>query len=260
MHTPELIATPINLGSTELVSINELVSIVEEIAGVKLERTYKLDAPKGVAGRNSDNTFIQQVLGWEPNTPLRDGMAADLRLDRRPVRRPQGRQARRRGLTAMTGSAAPSSGLTPPRMLAAVGSLPYRLQLAGGWIDQPFVSSLNPEPPGSMVVVSLEPTVRYMDRCGMATGTRAVAQALWGDALPAGRTPDEPRPRALCGRERGPGRAVRVAGHVRPHLPGRQPARLRRDGRRGLVPGARRVHLATRRSSRGWSGSSTSCR
>jgi GDP-D-mannose 3', 5'-epimerase len=75
MHTDELIATPINLGSSELVSINTLVSMVEEIAGVTLERRYKLDAPKGVAGRNSDNTFIQQVLGWEPNTPLRDGMA-----------------------------------------------------------------------------------------------------------------------------------------------------------------------------------------
>jgi len=72
-----------------------------------------------------------------------------------------------------------------------IGRLPYRLQLAGGWIDQPFVSSLNPEPPGSMVVVSLEPTVRYMDRCGMATGTRARAQALWGDAWPAGRNPME---------------------------------------------------------------------
>jgi UDP-glucuronate decarboxylase len=76
MHTPELIATPINLGSSELVSINELVSMVEDIAGVKLERSYKLDAPKGVAGRNSDNTMIERVLGWEPKTPLRDGMAA----------------------------------------------------------------------------------------------------------------------------------------------------------------------------------------
>ncbi len=76
MHTPELIATPINLGSSEMVSINELVSIVEEIADVKLERAYDPDKPKGVAGRNSDNTFINQVLGWEPNTPLRDGMAA----------------------------------------------------------------------------------------------------------------------------------------------------------------------------------------
>jgi GDP-D-mannose 3', 5'-epimerase len=76
MHSEALIATPINLGSSELVSINDLVSIVEGIAGVKLERSYDLDAPKGVAGRNSDNTFIQSVLGWEPRTPLRDGMAA----------------------------------------------------------------------------------------------------------------------------------------------------------------------------------------
>lgn len=76
MHTDELIATPINLGSSELVSINDLVSMVEDIAGVKLERSYKLDAPKGVAGRNSDNTMIRRVLGWEPSTPLRDGMTA----------------------------------------------------------------------------------------------------------------------------------------------------------------------------------------
>ena len=75
MHTDELIATPINLGSSEMVSINTLVDIVEDIAGVKLEREYNLDAPKGVAGRNSDNTFIKQVLGWEPDLPLRDGMA-----------------------------------------------------------------------------------------------------------------------------------------------------------------------------------------
>jgi nucleoside-diphosphate-sugar epimerase len=74
MHSEALIATPINLGSSELVSINELVSIIEDIAGVKLERRYDLGAPQGVAGRNSDNTFIRQVLGWEPNTPLREGM------------------------------------------------------------------------------------------------------------------------------------------------------------------------------------------
>ncbi len=74
MHTDELIATPINLGSHELISVNDLVTMVEEIGGVKLKRTYDLDAPKGVAGRNSDNTFIQQVLGWEPDTPLRTGM------------------------------------------------------------------------------------------------------------------------------------------------------------------------------------------
>jgi nucleoside-diphosphate-sugar epimerase len=74
-HCDELIATPINLGSSELVSINELVSKIERIAGVKLKRTYKLDAPKGVAGRNSDNTFIKKVLKWEPGTTLNKGLA-----------------------------------------------------------------------------------------------------------------------------------------------------------------------------------------
>jgi len=74
MHSKELIATPINLGSSELISVNDLVSMVEDIAGIHLERTYDLDAPKGVGGRNSDNTFIQQVLHWEPRTPLRTGM------------------------------------------------------------------------------------------------------------------------------------------------------------------------------------------
>ena len=71
----DLIATPINLGSSELLSINELVSMVEEIGGVKLERKYDLNAPRGVAGRNSDNTFIRQVLHWEPNIPFREGLA-----------------------------------------------------------------------------------------------------------------------------------------------------------------------------------------
>ena len=74
MHCDELIATPINLGSSELVSINQLVSHVEEIGGIKLERKYDLNAPRGVAGRNSDNTFIKQVLNWEPTTPFRDGL------------------------------------------------------------------------------------------------------------------------------------------------------------------------------------------
>ncbi len=76
MHCDELNATPINLGSSELVSINDLVSKVEKIAGVKLERNYDLTAPRGVAGRNSDNTFIQKVLHWEPNTPLDVGLRA----------------------------------------------------------------------------------------------------------------------------------------------------------------------------------------
>lgn len=68
------ILEPINLGSSELVSINQLVDIVEDIAGIKLERKYNLDAPKGVRGRNSDNTLIQKYLGWEPSTTLRAGM------------------------------------------------------------------------------------------------------------------------------------------------------------------------------------------
>jgi nucleoside-diphosphate-sugar epimerase len=66
---------PINLGSSELVTINQLVDIVEEIAGIKLKRTYNLHAPRGVNGRNSDNTKIRQSLGWEPSIRLRDGMA-----------------------------------------------------------------------------------------------------------------------------------------------------------------------------------------
>ena len=65
---------PINLGSNELVTINQLVDIVEEIGGVKLKRTYNLKAPKGVRGRNSDNTLIRKYLGWEPSTKLRDGL------------------------------------------------------------------------------------------------------------------------------------------------------------------------------------------
>ena len=73
-HCDDLIATPINLGSSELISINDLVSLIEEIAGAALKRTYNLDAPIGVAGRNSDNTFIKSVLNWEPSTPLREGM------------------------------------------------------------------------------------------------------------------------------------------------------------------------------------------
>ncbi|HOT93317.1 MAG TPA: hypothetical protein PLJ78_16345 [Anaerolineae bacterium] len=67
-----------------------------------------------------------------------------------------------------------------------IGSLPYRMAFAGGWIDQPFVSKHNPSPPGSMVVVALEPTCRFMDRCGMGTSTRNIAMELWGNKLPDG--------------------------------------------------------------------------
>ena len=68
------ILEPINLGSSELVTINQLVDIAEDIAGVKLTRKYNLDAPKGVRGRNSDNTLILKKLNWEPSIRLRDGM------------------------------------------------------------------------------------------------------------------------------------------------------------------------------------------
>ncbi|MDR3774996.1 MAG: NAD-dependent epimerase/dehydratase family protein [Terracidiphilus sp.] len=64
----------INLGSSELVSINQLVDIAEDIAGVRLKRNYNLSAPRGVNGRNSDNTLIRRYLGWEPSIRLRDGM------------------------------------------------------------------------------------------------------------------------------------------------------------------------------------------
>ena len=68
------ILEPINLGSSELVSINGLVDIVEGIAGIKLKRSYNLSAPKGVKGRNSDNTLIKKYLGWEPSVKLCDGL------------------------------------------------------------------------------------------------------------------------------------------------------------------------------------------
>ncbi len=74
MITHSDIEEPLNLGSNELVTINQLVDIVEDIVGIKLKRKYKLDAPKGVNGRNSDNTRIKQLLNWEPSTRLRDGM------------------------------------------------------------------------------------------------------------------------------------------------------------------------------------------
>jgi GDP-D-mannose 3',5'-epimerase len=75
MHCEKLVATPINLGSSELVSINDLATLAETIGGVKLTRRYDPTAPRGVAGRNSDNTMIHSILGWEPDTPLKDGLA-----------------------------------------------------------------------------------------------------------------------------------------------------------------------------------------
>jgi len=87
----------------------------------------------------------------------------------------------------------PSVNQMPPTEAKSddiIGKLPYRMAFAGGWIDQPFISRLNPKPPGSMVVVAIEPICRFMDRCGMGTSTRKVAATLWGDKIPA-RPPKE---------------------------------------------------------------------
>jgi GDP-D-mannose 3',5'-epimerase len=72
MHSD--IEDPINLGSSELVSVNGLLDVIEDIAGIKLARSYDPTKPKGVAGRNSDNTLILELLGWEPSVPLKEGM------------------------------------------------------------------------------------------------------------------------------------------------------------------------------------------
>ncbi len=74
MHCRDTIATPLNLGSGEMISINKLADIAEDILGVKIKREYNLDKPKGVAGRNSDNTYIKKLLGWEPTMTIFEGM------------------------------------------------------------------------------------------------------------------------------------------------------------------------------------------
>ena len=73
MHSTN-VTMPINLGSNEMVTINQLVDLAENIAGLKLERNYNLKAPKGVNGRNSDNTLIKKLLGWEPSISLKSGL------------------------------------------------------------------------------------------------------------------------------------------------------------------------------------------
>jgi hypothetical protein len=72
----------------------------------------------------------------------------------------------------------------PSKITDVLGSLPYRLALAGGWIDQPFVSKLNPSPPGSMVVGGVQPQFWFMERAGICIGTRNIARQLWNDELP----------------------------------------------------------------------------
>ena len=69
------IREPINLGSDEMVTINQLVDLAEEFGGIELERQHNLDAPKGVRGRNSENTLIRSYLGWAPEVSLRTGLA-----------------------------------------------------------------------------------------------------------------------------------------------------------------------------------------
>jgi hypothetical protein len=80
--------------------------------------------------------------------------------------------------------AASAAGQAQPALTELIGKIPQRLALAGGWIDQPFVSAHNPSPPGSMVVISLEPDRWFMERAGLASGTRKVALRLWNGALP----------------------------------------------------------------------------
>jgi nucleoside-diphosphate-sugar epimerase len=84
---------PLNLGSSEMVSINQLVDIVEDIAGITVRRRYDLDAPKGVRGRNSDNTLILERLGWEPSISLRDGMERTYRWIYDQMAAPAGRRS-----------------------------------------------------------------------------------------------------------------------------------------------------------------------
>lgn len=72
------------------------------------------------------------------------------------------------------------------RLTDITSNFPYRVALAGGWIDQPFISQHHPAPPGSMVVVSLVPQFRFMDRAGFASSTRRTAEIIWKEGLPEG--------------------------------------------------------------------------
>lgn len=89
------VGEPLNVGSDELVTINGLVDVVEEIAGVRLERRYRPDAPQGVRGRSSDNTLVRRKLGWAPSISLCDGMQATYRWIYDEVRGREGRHPRR---------------------------------------------------------------------------------------------------------------------------------------------------------------------
>ena len=120
---------------------------------------------------------------------------------------------------------------------SVIGNIPFRMAFAGGWIDQPFLSQHNPSPPGSMVVVSLEPTSRFMNRCGMATSTRDVAMKLWGSTFPD-RAPSDLVKELYTVENEGKGRAVGVAGYDRVALSRCEQARLRLRVRGGVFSGS----------------------
>ena len=92
MHCEKLVATPINLGSSELVSINDLVTHRGNDGRSEAHAPLRCHRPRGVAGRNSDNTMIHRILGWEPDTSLKDGLAKTYQWIETAVQGPQGRQ------------------------------------------------------------------------------------------------------------------------------------------------------------------------
>ena len=239
MHCDELIATPINLGSSELVSINDLVTKVEKIAGVKLKRELRPDRAAG-RGRPQQRQHLHQEgaqVGAEHHRSTRAWPPPTSGSRSQYENRKKGKRV---GIELSLHTQDRHEGHRSASIAECIGRIPNRLQLAGGWIDQPFVSRHNPKPPGSMVVVQIEPNFRPMDRSGIASGTRAIAMKLWKGRLPK-RPPGRTGPRALRGREPGQGRAQRFAGHDRPDLSGHQPARLRFRGQRRRVPGAHRI-------------------
>ena len=205
-HCEELIATPINLGSSELISDQRPGEPGrgdrrgEAAAGVQPRRPQGSGRPQQ---RQHDDPADPR-LGAEHALPRRPGQ--DLRLDRpsntrtaRPAsgragtRPSEGRLDSRKPQLLETADRYDKIAEPSPRAVAraaafrdrkvhhgdpilarhhaTIGEIPYRMAFAGGWIDQPFVSRLNPRPPGSMVVVGLEPTFRWMERSGMASGT-----------------------------------------------------------------------------------------
>ena len=118
-----------------------------------------------------------------------------------------------------------------------IGNIPFRMAFAGGWIDQPFLSQRNPSPPGSMVVVSLEPTSRFMNRCGMATSTRDVAMRLWGATFPD-RAPSDLVKELYTVENEGKAEPSGFAGYDRVALSGREQTRLRLRLRGRLFSGS----------------------